>query len=58
MFKSNSFSTKRAYDAPLCETLDVRVELSILDMSRNVASEAGGVSGKDNSSDPSFYYDL
>ena len=33
MFKSNSFSTKRAYDAPLCEALEFQINEGILDVS-------------------------
>ena len=54
MFKSNSFSTKRAYDAPLCEALEVKFEGNVLTTSGD-PGKAGQDLPKGNSY--SFYYD-
>lgn len=45
MFKSNSFSTKRAYDAPLCEALEFQINEGILDLSYGQQNENGAAAG-------------
>ena len=44
MFKSNSFSTKRAYDAPLCEALEFQINEGFLKIS---GGDAQGTSWSD-----------
>ena len=52
MFKSNSFSTKRAYDAPLCEALEVQINEGVLlnisggeTQGTNWSEKSGGAGG-------------